>query len=196
MAINGKNDFDNRVQKYFGTLVNGKKLPTIAGLTLALGFSDKKEMEDWSKVQEWRTKSLSHAMTVIEKCICDRLLNPENKTWKAAWSYLAHHFKYNDRPAQEIKEQDDKVRFIALPIKKDVGAPVQIPHKVVETVKTKVEKPVKEKKEKLKPGPKPKEERKPKPPIKPPPPENPKRPWFRSKWNDAEEELATKRFVR
>ena len=90
-------DFERVAESYFAACDKDNP-PTMAGLSLALGFSTRKSLLDYSEKPEFVTV-IKKARTRLEEAVEKRLFGP-NATGAIFW--LKNHSGYVDRQEREI----------------------------------------------------------------------------------------------
>jgi hypothetical protein len=145
-AINGTKEYMLQCDK-------GTKVPTLSGLALFLEFNCWEDIVAWCEAPASRKRFLTYARTCIEEELVQRMMDSNNRSWKAQWSYLSHHYDYRERRTMErdkLGKTGEATKIIVLPEKSPVGAPICIPHKEISSLKHErtVEKPKKPNKNK------------------------------------------------
>lgn len=193
-------------KEYLVECNKGTKVPTLSGLALYLGFNSWDEVVEWGKSPASRKKFLTYARTSIEEELVQRMMDSNNRSWKAQWSYLSHHYDYRERRTMErdkLGKNGEATKIIVLPEKSPVGTPITIPHKEISSLKhtEDVEKPKKPNKNKGKAMPSKvkelkeakitltREDRARNRKIKEDKRKETLRPYFKSKWSESEPEL-------
>ncbi len=115
-------DLQKRIEDYFLNCITNDKAPTLAGLTLSIGFASQSWIQSYPKRSKGFRWVVSRAKDYIEDEINQRLLDKTTKNSNGAFRYLSAVFKYTEKA--ETKHTGNGPRTIMYPVKATVGAPI------------------------------------------------------------------------
>jgi hypothetical protein len=117
------------VDEYLEKTITKQSMPTKAGLCLALGFFCWDDLLCYVKSYSFMKHSFNRALLLIEEQLNQSLLSADNKNGRQVWLYLVNHYGYTDGKGKDKKTVApgdlEAVRFIKMPVKKVVGAPLE-----------------------------------------------------------------------